>query len=210
MFCEFTNLFQRASATGMVMAGYGLSAFFFTTLSNTFLRSTTSTLLHFLALGTSSLMLLGYFFVRPVPLREQGSSQLEDSDYIRESTTVSSALQHQDQSRTPLLNDDSIINRYVQVRTEITTNGENSNSVGGVIDATCTVGQKLSTPLNIHGKALLSNLDFWLLIGISSMRMIPSPTFFPFNIYIKNSFWDWLYMFVLNLSKICTLIIISS
>ena len=164
----------------MVMAGYGLSAFFFTTLSNTFLRSTTSTLLHFLALGTSSLMLLGYFFVRPVPLREQGSSQLEDSDYIRESTTVSSALQHYDQSRTPLLNDDSIKYRYV--RTDIATNGESSNSVRGVVEATRSVSQMLSKPLNIHGKALLSNLDFWLLFTISSMRMFPLCFFLSFNI----------------------------
>ena len=181
------------------MAGFGLSAFFFTTLSNTVLKSTTSTFLLILALGTSSLMLLGFFFVRPVPLLEQGSSQLEDGDDIRE-PTLSPALQHHDHSRTPLLNDN--INRYVRI-----TNGD--NSIEGGMEATRSVCQKLSTPLNVHGKALLSNLDFWLLIGISSMRMIPSPTFFPFNIYIKNSFWDWLYMFVLNLSKICTLIIIS-
>ena len=152
------------------MAGFGLSAFFFTTLSNTVLKSTTSTFLLILALGTSSLMLLGFFFVRPVPLLEQGSSQLEDGDDIRE-PTLSPALQHHDHSRTPLLNDNSIINRYVRI-----TNGD--NSIEGGMEATRSVCQKLSTPLNVHGKALLSNLDFWLLFSISSMRMFTFSVFF--------------------------------
>ena len=79
--CNVANLSsQRASATGLVMAGFGLSAFFFTTLSNTLLRSTTSTFLLILALGTSCLMLLGFLFVRPVPPPEQESPELEDGD----------------------------------------------------------------------------------------------------------------------------------
>ena len=156
------------------MAGFGLSAFFFTTLSNTVLKSTTSTFLLILALGTSSLMLLGFFFVRPVPLPVQGCSQLEDGDDIRE--PISPALQHHDHSGTPLLNDNSIINRYVRI-----TNGDNSNSVGGDMETTRSVCQKLSTPLNVHGKALLSNLDFWLLFSISSMRTFPFSVFFFFQ-----------------------------
>ena len=162
---------QRASASGLVMAGFGLSAFFFTTLSNTLLRSTTSTFLLILALGTSCLMLLGFLVVRPVPLPEQASSQsLEDGDDIRE-PALSPALQHHNHSRTPLLNNDSIKGRYV--RNDITTDGEYSNSVR-VMEAARSVqvsGQKHNTPLNVHGKALLSNLDFWLLFTISSMRM---------------------------------------
>ena len=170
---------QRASATGLVMAGFGLSAFFFTTLSNTLLRSTTSTFLLILALGSSCLMLLGFLFVRPVPLPEQGDSQLEGGDDDPE-PAHSPALQHHDHSRTPLLNDDSIKYRYV--RTDIATNGESSNSVRGVVEATRSVSQMLSKPLNIHGKALLSNLDFWLLFTISSMRMFPLCSFLYFNI----------------------------
>ena len=152
---------QRASATSLVVAGFGLSAFFFTTLSNTLLRSTTSAFLLILALGTSCLMLLGFFVVRPVPLPEQGSSQLEDDE-----PALSPGLQYRDHSRTPLLNDDSIKVRYV--RTDI-TDEEHSNSVGGVMEAT----QEHSTTLNVYGKALLNNLDFWLLFSISSMRMFP-------------------------------------
>ena len=122
-------------------------------------------------------MFLGFLFVRPIPLPEQWSSQLEDGDDLQE-PTLSRAFEHYNHTRTPLLNDDSIKNRYV--RTDINTNGENSNSVGGVIEATRPVGQKLSTPLNVHRKALLSNLDFWLLLGISSMRMVSFSNFCAF------------------------------
>ena len=207
--CNVTNLSsQRASATGLVMAGFGLSAFFFTTLSNTLLRSTTSKFLLILALGTSCLMLLGVLFVRPVPLPEQRSSQLEDGVDVPE-PALSPALQYHNHIRTPLLNDhdDSIKNRYV--RTDIANNGGHSNSVGGVMEATRSVSQMLSTPLNIYGKALLSNWDFWLLFSICSMRMF-LPIFFPFQYLLnyKNSSWDWLYLYVLNLSKIFTGIII--
>ena len=116
-------------------------------------------------------MLLGFLVVRPVPLPEQGGSLLEDGDDVREPalSALLPGLQHRDHSRTPLLKDDSIKDRYV--RTDITTEGEYSNSVG-VMEATRSVyGQKHSAPPNIHGKALLNNLNFWLLLSISSMRM---------------------------------------
>ena len=169
------------------MSGLGLSAFFFTTLSNTILRSTTSTFLLILALGTSCLMLLGFLVVRPVSLPEQGSSQLEDGD----EPALSPGLQRRDHSRTPLLNDDSIKDRYVC--TDLTANGECSNSVRGVTEATCSVGQKHRMPPNVYGKSLLSNLDFWLLFGIASMRMFSFSVFFPsfYILYYKNSCWDW-------------------
>ena len=156
------------------MAGFGLSAFFFSTLSNTLLRSTTSTFLLILALGTSSLMLLGLISVRPVPLLEQARSHtLEDGDNVG-GPALLPALQHHN-SRTPLLNGDSIKTRYTH--TDITTDGEHSNSVGEAARSVPVSGQKHSTPLNVHGKALLSNLEFWLLFTIAAMRMFPFSSF---------------------------------
>ena len=115
-------------------------------------------------------MLLGLIFVRPVPLLEQARSQTsEDGDDVRE-PALSPPLQHHNHSRTPLLNDDSIKNRYT--RTDITTDGEHSNSVGEAARSVHS-GQKHSTPLNVHGKALLINLEFWLLFIIAAMRMFP-------------------------------------
>ena len=119
------------------------------------------------------MMLLGFLFVRPVPLLEQGSSQPGDGDEVRlGEPTLSPGLQHRNHSRTSLLNDDSIRDRYVH-----TDNGEYSNSVGGATEATRCAVQKHSTTLNVHGKALLSNLDSWLLLSISSMRMFPFSNF---------------------------------
>ena len=159
------------------MAGFGLSAFFFTTLSNILFKSTTSMFLLILALGTSCLMLLGFLFVRPVPSHpEQASSQSLEN--VREPDLIP-APQYHNHSRTPLLNDGSIKDRYI--RNEITTDGECSNSVGGVVEATHSVqvsDQKHSTPLNVHGIALLRNFDFWLLFSIYSMRMFPFSGFF--------------------------------
>lgn len=98
---------------------------FFVALSNTLLRwSATSKFLLILALGTFCLMLLSFIFVRPVLLPEQGNSQLEDGDVVREPT-----FQQYNHSLTPLFNNDSIQYRYVR-----TDNGpgEKSNSFGEV------------------------------------------------------------------------------
>jgi hypothetical protein len=128
---------------------------------------------------SSCLMLLGFLFARPVPLPRQGSYQWEDGDDFQE-PTLSPAFQHHNHSQTPLLNNNSIKNRYV--RSDIATNGEDSNSVGGVMEASRSFGQMHSTPLNVHGRALLSDSDFWLLFSISSMGMFKFPFSSFFNI----------------------------
>jgi hypothetical protein len=198
------------------MAGFGLSAFFFTTLSNTLLGSTTSTFLLILAFGTSCLMLLGFLFVRPVPFPEQASSQsLEDGDDVQDPALLP-ALQHHNHCRTPLLKDNSINDRYV--RTAVTTDGEHSNSVMEAIRSVQVSGQKHSTPLNIYGKALLSNFEFWLLTVICSMRMFPSGFFFLLisytrtvvgigytcmsRIFLKNLYWDYYTFFDLDINNV--------
>ena len=180
-----TNLFsQRASITGLVFAGFGLSAFFFNTLANTFLGSTTSTFLLILALGTSSMMVLGFFFVRPIPLPDKASSQpLEDGDILRDALLPAPEY-HNPSSTTPLIGG-SMKDRHPRyTRTDIDIHGEYSNSTGvdvtevthrGINDLQ-TSGRK--TTLNIHGKALCYSLDFWLLFGIYSMRMFSFSAFF--------------------------------
>ena len=57
----------RASATGTVLAGFGLSAFIFSTIGHELFKGDAEGLLILLAIGTGSPMLLGSFFVRPVP-----------------------------------------------------------------------------------------------------------------------------------------------
>ncbi|KZT51818.1 MFS general substrate transporter [Calocera cornea HHB12733] len=57
----------RASATAVVLSGFGLSAFVFSTLAATLFPGQTSAFLLTLALGTSFAMLIGYMTVRIVP-----------------------------------------------------------------------------------------------------------------------------------------------
>ncbi|TDL18446.1 MFS general substrate transporter [Rickenella mellea] len=59
---------MRASATALVISGFGLSAFFFSTIAHLFFPGDTSALLLLLALGTSFPMIMGFFLVRPIPL----------------------------------------------------------------------------------------------------------------------------------------------
>lgn len=59
---------MRASATGLVLSGFGLSAFLFSTIAHIAYPGDTSEFLLLLSLGTSLPMIIGFFFVRPIPL----------------------------------------------------------------------------------------------------------------------------------------------
>ncbi|KAG8809163.1 hypothetical protein FRC17_003571 [Serendipita sp. 399] len=61
---------MRATTTSIVASGYGLSAFFFSTLAHVFFPGNTSGLLLVLAIGTSVPMLIGLVLVKVVPHAE--------------------------------------------------------------------------------------------------------------------------------------------
>ncbi|KZV83279.1 MFS general substrate transporter [Exidia glandulosa HHB12029] len=67
----------RATATGLVLSGFGLSAFLFSTIAHTVFPGDTSSFLLLLALGTSIPMLVGVLFVRPIPLVPQTQENLD-------------------------------------------------------------------------------------------------------------------------------------
>jgi hypothetical protein len=60
------------------MAGFGLSAFFFSSISHILFPGNTSDFLLVLTLGTSLPMVLGFFFVRLIPLPTDGITSVED------------------------------------------------------------------------------------------------------------------------------------
>ncbi|KAH9180068.1 MFS general substrate transporter [Lactarius sanguifluus] len=68
----------RAIVLGVVMSAFGLSAFFFSSISHALFPGNASDFLLVLGLGTALPMVLGFFFVRPIPLplttSEAGSS----------------------------------------------------------------------------------------------------------------------------------------
>lgn len=59
---------QRATVNGVVISGFGLSAFLFSTIAHVAFPGNTSDFLLILAVGTALPMVLGFFLVRPIPL----------------------------------------------------------------------------------------------------------------------------------------------
>lgn len=58
---------HRGTATAFPLAGFGLSAFFFSTLGSGFFPTDTSAFLAMLAIGTSGLTVFGFFFLHVLP-----------------------------------------------------------------------------------------------------------------------------------------------
>ena len=83
--CRPTDVSKRATVVGIVISGFGLSAFLFSTIAHVIFPGDTSEFLLVLAIGTSVPMILGFFFVRPVPLPHSEYARLgEDIDAIEE------------------------------------------------------------------------------------------------------------------------------
>ncbi len=58
---------HRGTATGFPLAAFGLSAFFFSVFSQLVIRGDTGDFLRLLAVGTTSLTFVGFFFLRVLP-----------------------------------------------------------------------------------------------------------------------------------------------
>ncbi len=89
------------------MSGFGLSAFFFSSLSHTLFPGNTSDFLLVLALGTSIPMIFGFFFVQIVPLPpSHGATTVEvgsSNNYQPLATSVDSDEHRHIDSRSKLL-----------------------------------------------------------------------------------------------------------
>ena len=188
----------RASTTGLVISGFGLSAFFFSSLSHLFFAGDTSNFLLVLALGTSFPMILGFFFVRPIPLpRQEGYEVVDDIDEIQvdedddegeggrrgEEVEVMQRPRHS-RSHTHLLDHDFVDGPHLHyVRRgrveEPIRSGEEEDEEDTLVPATRSGGHERSmsraTALvydalpNVHGKKLFKSMDFWLLFSILSI-----------------------------------------
>ena len=153
------------------MSGYGLSAFLFSTLSHIFFAGSASPLLLLLSLGSSLPMIVGFFFVRPVPPSEE---ELKPKVY---SETRSSAYEQRssESSHTPLLNHDPHISGQDDdddgIRIEPNTSSSRSqNCETSRRSLSCDPAMALDMLPNIHGKNLWCSSDFWLLFVNFSIR----------------------------------------
>ncbi|CAD6901141.1 unnamed protein product [Tilletia controversa] len=87
---------KRGTATAFVLSGFGLSAFFYSTLSHSLFPGNTADYLLLLSLGSASFYILGYFIIKVLPPA--------DSPMLRRHRTMSStdgALEATSQSEDP-------------------------------------------------------------------------------------------------------------
>ncbi|THU96907.1 MFS general substrate transporter [Dendrothele bispora CBS 962.96] len=180
----------RGSTTGLVISGFGLSAFAFSTIAHLAFPGNTSSFLLVLAIGTSFPMVIGFFFVRPIPLPSSGAIQqdYEDIDYAEAeaASLVPSVLNHQNSSQTTLLAHDEELARgghhqdpttpseeYIpdaRVSVELASptrsqaNRSRSRShIRGRRSFSRTGRPLIEHGPNIFGKALWTSIDFWIL-----------------------------------------------
>ena len=143
------------------MSGYGLSAFLFSTISHIFFVGSPSPLLLMLSLGASFPMILGFFFVRQVPLPEEDPNHDDYSD-----TSVSAYEQHNSiSSRTPFLDHEHHIDAEDDDDVHLDPSSQNRE--------TSRLNRGTSKAIdmlpNVYGRKLFCNRDFWLLFAIHSI-----------------------------------------
>ncbi|KZT23204.1 MFS general substrate transporter [Neolentinus lepideus HHB14362 ss-1] len=186
----------RATSTGIVLSGFGLSAFFFSTIAHVAFPGNTSDFLLILAIGTSLPMIIGFFLVRPVPLPpaepahilESGAPEEEDMPDV----TVETIFQQENNSSTRLLADrdgtESTVGHEQQVTDYVVPHTSDAvelsptrSDVAGLSRhrsrSRVALGRSRSRVSvktddhqpNIHGKFLWTSSDFWLFFIMMSL-----------------------------------------
>ena len=163
---------QRASTTGLVISGYGLSAFLFSTISQFFFSGDASQLLLLLSLGSSFPMILGFFFVRPVPLPEENPNR---EAYSEASPSI---YEQRNNSRTPLLNHDNIEDISgqddddAQIGADVDLSSSLCSQNDEIVRRSSSHGAAMGLDMspNVYGKKLWCSSDFWLLSSILFLR----------------------------------------
>jgi hypothetical protein len=153
----------------------------------------TSSMLLLLALGTSFPMIIGFFYVRPIPLPPFESARATEASF-RDSAVVdaSAVFQQDNNSETPLLGEDRdedgqtleyVVPEYrnsVELSPPLSVESGHRRSRSRR-ERNRSLGARASTLLdgqpNIHGKALWKSPDFLLLFLILSLCETKSSCF---------------------------------
>ncbi|RFU77017.1 hypothetical protein TARUN_5219 [Trichoderma arundinaceum] len=179
---------HRGTATAFPLAGFGLSAFFFSFLGAVFFRGSTSSFLLLLSWGTFGLTIAGYFFLKVYPhvsYQEVPSQASEPHSSTRERArhapepgmSSNSNVVHPNLDISPLAPPESDASRAVNSNdTEAggeTLIDETSSLMPDVVTADIvggsSVDQDMSYRVDIRGVKLLLSLDFWQLFSIMAI-----------------------------------------
>ena len=130
-----------------------------------FFAGSASPLLLVLSMGSSIPMILGFFFVHPIPLPE------EELNY---EVTRSSACEQRNSSHTPLLIHDPDIDGQVDddaqngVKPKPSLRSQDCETSRRSLSRGTAMAPDMFP--NVHGKRLWCSSDFWLLCSILSIR----------------------------------------
>jgi MFS family permease len=178
---------HRGTATAFPLAGFGLSAFFFSFLGAIFFPGSTSSFLMLLAWGTFGLTIAGYFFLKVYPhvsyqevptqssepssiTRERSRSVNEpgmssNPDVVHPSLAISPQVPPEsDASRAVFFNDTEAGDVPINETSSLMPGVATAEIVGG-----SSVDQDLSYRVDIRGVKLLLCLDFWQLFSIMAI-----------------------------------------
>jgi hypothetical protein len=168
---------QRGTTTGLVISGFGLSAFFFATIASIAFPGDTSALLLILALGTAIPMLLGLVIVRQIPLPLTSSElgvegELPGRGGYHIPSSETTLFIGANGSRAPLL--DPTSEREQEVSDYHVP--ESLSAVGLLQDRSISRGSRTSRRVSrekpmhdIYGRQLWLTPDFYLLFTIVSL-----------------------------------------
>lgn len=170
------------------MSGFGLSAFFFSSLSHTLFPGNTSDFLLVLALGTAIPMIFGFFFVRIIPLPSNGATAVEvgsssnyqplatstDSDEHRHYDSGSKLLQYQseeEESREPMLQPDhepssNSIELFPSSRFH---NHNTPSNKSHPIEEPQSEDVVEGRGVNLYRWTLWKSIDFWILCSMHTL-----------------------------------------
>ncbi|KAJ7916308.1 major facilitator superfamily domain-containing protein [Mycena leptocephala] len=157
----------RGTTTGIVLSGFGLSAFFFSTLAHVLFPGDTSSFLLLLSCGTAVMAIIG-----------SSSRRGAHGSHDRRSRGRSDHLQSRQRQPHPLLDEEEDAapsgptEEYVSDARGIELSPPRSPSRGRATSHSRSLSrskQDASEGPNIYGRALWLNLDFWLLFAILSL-----------------------------------------
>jgi hypothetical protein len=173
------------------MSGFGLSAFFFSSISHTLFPGNTSDFLLVLALGTAIPMIFGFFFVRIIPLPSHATSAVQvgssnnyqplatfaDSDEHRHYNSRSKLLQYQSDvvdegdSLEPMLrpNHESSSNSAERFPSSGFHNRDTSGSKSHPNEERQSMYVVEGRGVNLYRWTLWKSIDFWICCSIHAL-----------------------------------------
>jgi hypothetical protein len=173
------------------MSGFGLSAFFFSSISHTLFPGNTSDFLLVLALGTAIPMIFGFFFVRIIPLPSHGATSVEvgssndyqplatsaDSDEHRHYGARTKVSQYQSdvvdegESREPMLhpNHESSSNSVELFPSSGFHNRDTPGTKSHPIEEPQSMNVAEGREVNLYRWTLWKSIDFWIMCSMHTL-----------------------------------------